>query len=235
MALTVAVIGASGYVGSALCASPHLTSSYDVVRVTRETYAACKRERYDVVINCAMPSARFKARNDPAWDFEATVKTTAELLYGWRYEKFVQVSSVSARCQLDSVYGRHKAAAERLCAPEKALIVRLGPLYSAELKKGVLVDMARGQKVFVDGSSRYCFAPLAFSTQWLATNLHRVGTVEVGGRNAIALSDVAAHLGLEVEFEGAVDHQEIDAAEPGFPEARDVLSFMKQWRVGERA
>ncbi len=228
---TVAVIGAHGYVGKAICKALADSRVHTTVPVTRDTFVETRERQIDVLINCAMPSARFKAKNDPLWDFTETVEKTADLLYRWKYKKFVQISSVSARCQLDTVYGRHKAAAEKLCEAGDNLIVRLGPMYSQDLSKGVLVDIMQGKKVFVDGSSRYCFAPLAFDARWIVENLHRSGIVEVGGRNAIALKDVAAHLGKEIEFEGDADHQEIQDPEEDFPEASEVLAFLDSWKT----
>jgi len=102
-------------------------------------------------------------------------------------------------------------------------------MYSPELKKGVLVDIIEGKKVFVAGESQYCFAPLDFVTHWISSNLNRQGIVEVGARDSITLQEVAEHLNSNVEFEGAVDHQEIKSPEPDFPEARDVLDFLNSW------
>ena len=228
---SVAVVGAKGYVGGALCAALAKDASYSVTQVTRENYAQMQNGEYDILVNCAMPSARFAAKNDPGHDFIETVQKTADLLYGWKFKKFVQISTVSARCQLDTVYGRHKAAAEKLCDFGDNLIVRLGSMYSPGLEKGVLVDMMQGKKVFVDGESLYCFTPLDFVAQWIATHPERSGIVEVGARNALALRDVAKHLGKDIVFEGALDHQEIVDPEPGFPDARDVLVFLDNWKV----
>ena len=172
-----------------------------------------------------MPSGKFWANNNPEIDFKETVEKTANLLYGWKFKKFVQVSTVSARCQLDTIYGRHKAAAEKLCDFGNNLIVRLGALYSAEMKKGVLVDMIQGKKVYVNGASRYSFISVSFCADWVVSNLDREGTVEIGGKNAVALKDAADHMGTNVEFEGAVHHLDIESAED-LPEASDVLRFL---------
>ena len=227
---TVAVIGANGYVGKALYDALVQLPQYSVTAVTRGNYAEMQKKSFDIVINSAMPSARFKAKNDPAWDFAETVSKTADILYSWKYTKFVQVSTVSARCQLDTVYGRHKAAAEKLCDFGTNLIVRLGAMYSNDLSKGVLVDMMEGKKVFVDGDSRYCFASRDFVASWIATHLDRSGVVEIGGREAISLRDVAAHLGKTISFEGTLDHQEIENSDPKLPLARDVLDFLDGWK-----
>ncbi len=228
---SVAVVGAKGYVGSALCAALAKDASYAVTEVTRGNYAEMQKGEYDILVNCAMPSARFFAKNNPEKDFVETVEKTAGLLYGWKVKKFVQVSTVSARCQLDTVYGRHKAAAEKLCDFGENLIVRLGAMYSPDLKKGVLVDIMQGRKVYIDGESRYCFTPLDFVARWIATHLECSGVVEVGARNALALRDIAKYLNKDIVFEGALDHQEIVDPEPDFPDARDVLTFLDKWKV----
>jgi len=223
--VTVAVIGANGFIGSALVGALS-SAGHAVTPVTRDTYEDAKQGSYDVIVNCAMPSARFKAKQDPAWDFRETVQKTADLLYGWQFTKFIQLSTVSARCQLNTLYGRHKAAAEVLCNTAPHLIVRTGAVYSEDMKKGVLIDMLQGKTVFVAGESRYCFCSREFLVNWIANHLDREGIVEVGGKNAIALKDVAAHLGATIAFEGTLDHQEIASPETDFPEARDVLPFL---------
>lgn len=228
--ISVAVIGANGYVGSALSSILARNPDLALSGVTRANYAKSRREKYDILINAAMPSRRSWARDNPESDFVETVQKTADLVYGWRFKKFVQISTVSARCQLDTVYGRHKAAAERICLFGDNLIVRLGPMYSGGLSKGVLIDMLQNKKVFVDANSRYCFAPLEFVASWLERNLTRSGIVELGARNAITLREVADHLGSRIEFEGAVDHQEIPHPGEGYPDAYDVLTFMDAMR-----
>ncbi|MBI2623037.1 MAG: NAD(P)-dependent oxidoreductase [Candidatus Liptonbacteria bacterium] len=225
--MVVGVVGARGYVGSELVKAFEGVPSCEAVSITRENYPAMQAGEYDVLVNAAMPSARFWAKNHPREDFAETVQKTADLVYGWRFKKFVHISSVSARCQLDTVYGRHKAAAEALVHFGGNLIVRFGALYSDGLKKGVLMDMLHGRQVFVDGKSRYCFTPLAFAAGWVAKNFERTGIVEVGAKHAIPLEEVARRIKARVEFEGALDHQEIQNPEPDFPEARDVLAFME--------
>ena len=58
-------------------------------------------------------------------------------------------------------------------------------------------------------------------------HLDREGIVEVGARNTLSLGEIARELGKKVEFEGAVEVQEILNPEPDFPDVREVLTFMK--------
>lgn len=226
MFISVAAVGANGYVGRALCNALTRNPKITLSCVTRENYAQMQKGSFDIIVNTAMPAKRFWAKNNPSDDFVETVKKTADLLYGWRFKKFIQISTLSARCQLDTVYGRHKAAAEKLCGFGDNLIVRLGPMYSIDLNKGVLLDMLEGRKVFVNGESKYCFAPLEFSASWVASNLDSSGIVEVGARNSIRLKEVADYLGINVQFEGAVDNQEVEKPLSIYPDARDVLTFL---------
>jgi nucleoside-diphosphate-sugar epimerase len=225
--IRVALVGAQGFVGKAIARAFRELPQYEVALVTRENYSEMREGSYDILINSAMPSARFWAKNNPADDFRETVEKTANLLYGWQFKKFVQISTVSARSQLDTVYGRHKAAAEALCGFGDNLIVRLGSMYADVLTKGVLIDILKKEKVFVHGESRYCFAPLEFVAEWIVSNLDRSGVVEVGARNSISLNEIAAHLGGGIEFEGPLDHQEIQDPQDSFPDARDVLIFLE--------
>ena len=233
--ISVAVVGAGGYVGSALCEALHVMNSHSspeenkivrVVPVTRDSCKALSREKYDVIINCATGSKRFWANQNPEQDFIETVDKTDNLISKWDYKKFIQISSVSARCELDSVYGKHKLLAEKLCqSKENCLIVRLTATYGPTLSKGVLIDILKG-KVYVSGESRYAFSPLSFVTGWIAGHLDKTGLVEIGARNTISLQEVADRLNLKVEFGSRIENQEIQNPEESFPDAAGVLSFM---------
>ncbi len=226
----IGVVGAHGFLGSALIRAC-VSAGLDVMGITRDSYIDDSEKEFDILINCAMPSARFWAKQNPRLDFEETVIKTANLMYGWKYKKFIQISTVSARCQLDTVYGRHKRAAEVLCETGENLTIRLGALYSENVKKGVLVDMKQNKKVFVDGASRYCFADVDIIAKWIIMHFECTGIIEAGGRNAISLYDVAKHIGSVSEFEGIVDHQEVQNPADDLPEASDVLIFLDKWKI----
>lgn len=226
--LSIAVIGAKGYVGSAI--SKELKKSHSVTEVTRENYDAMKNRTYDVVINCAMPSGRFWAKNHQEEDFVETVKKTENFLKEWEFKKFIQISTVSARTQLDTVYGKNKAAAEVLCNFGNNLIIRLGAIYSQSTEKGALADMLSGKKVYVSGESKYSFIDLAWCTKWIASHLDRSGIVELGGKDAISLNEVAKYLGKNIEFKGEVFTLEVENSKDDLPEAKEVLNFLDSLR-----
>ncbi len=227
MGLRIAVVGAAGFFGTALVAA--LTrAGHDVAGVTRAGYGSAKHDTWDVVVNSAMPSRRFWARTHPADDFTETVGKTADLVYGWRYGAFVQISSLSARTERDTVYGRHKAAAEVLCERPDALVVRLTALYGETMGKGAIIDIVNDAPVYVDGASRYAFTPVEFAAQWVAAHLDARGLVEVGARDTISLADVACALGRQTMFDGPVENQTVVTPDPSWPSAADVIPFAQR-------
>ncbi len=225
----IAVVGAGGFFGRALCAALASADEH-VTAVTRETFKEHQCQAYDIVINTATPSRRYWARQHPAQDFTETVQKTADLLYGWRFARFIQISSVSARCERASVYGRHKAAAEALCDRDDCLIVRLTALYGPGMNKGALIDIAADRPVYVAGDSRYAFTPVTFAAGWVAAHLDDQGLIEVGARNTISLRDVADHMGKTIQFSGPTELQEVQQPLPSFPDAREALTFVDRLR-----
>ncbi len=224
----IALIGASGHVGSALFKELRKDTSLRVEAVIRKNYLYWKKHTFDIVINAAMPSARFWAEGNPYEDFVETVRKTADIVYDWKYKKFIQISTISARTERDGVYGRHKAAAETICNFGENLIVRLTAIYADTLSKGALIDIINEKKVYVHEKSRYAFADLAFVCQWIAQHLDRKGLVEVGAKNTISLDNIVKYLKLSVEFEGRIDIQEVQNPSHDFPDAREVLSYLEK-------
>lgn len=222
----VAVIGAAGFVGAALVRAARAKPDLDVVPIVRADFEAHEGRSFDVVVHTAMPSKRYWAKQNPELDFAETVAKTARIVHRWKFGKLVLVSSMSARAQLGTVYGRHKAAAEALCPPSE-LVVRLGPMFGEGLDKGVLVDIAAGRPVFVDGASLYAFASVDFVAAWILDHTNERGVVEVGARRGIALRAVAEALGRDVTFEGERDDQVPVAPRPEFPEPEGAIDWLR--------
>jgi len=224
--MNIALIGCNGFVGSRLSNSLSRIENCTLTRVHRQNYYQEMANTYDIVINTATPSRRFWAKQYPEKDFAATVSLTSDIINNWHFDKLIQISSVSARSQLDTVYGRHKASAEKLVDLSKFLIVRLGPMYGDGLTKGVLLDLVSNKKVFASRFSQYCFTPVNWVSDWVASNLFRTGLLEIGAKNFVTLEDVASAINSNSEFTDYLDHQVIMDPPVSAPEASDVLSYV---------
>ena len=89
-----------------------------------------------------MPSKRFWAKQNPELDHEETVTKTKNILLDFKFKKIIHISSISARCQLNTIYGKNKKISEELIQKTKDyLIVRFAAMYGKGLTKGVLIDM----------------------------------------------------------------------------------------------
>ncbi|NQE71085.1 NAD(P)-dependent oxidoreductase [Nocardia gamkensis] len=237
--LRVAVVGATGYVGAALVDALARSGRWEVVPVVRADHERHRAAgRYDVLINTACPSKRFWAEHHPDADRQETVDKTRLLRERWDWDRFVQISSISARTQLDTVYGRHRAEAEQMCCTPDSLVVRLGPMYGGDYRKGVLADMAADRPVFASGRSRQSFAPVEWCADWIAAHLEDTGLREVGARTTVTLAEVRDAVGSRSEF--AKDHVDdqfpITATGPDWPEAAAVIDWLAGRRVsGARA
>lgn len=226
--MKVAVIGGDGFVGSAIC-----RSLQTALCVTRSMYAEAKAGNYDVVVHAAIPSARYAASKDPAADFDQAVRLTHDVVQGWRYKRLVLVSTVSARVQRGHPYGRHRRAAEALCDPAKSTVVRLGPMYGPTLRKGVLVDLARGRPVYTGGGSAYGFLPVDFVGSAIAKHLLLwPSLVELMATDFVRLTDLADAIGSSSTFVGADVSQHACSAVPDCetPSAGAVVPwFLGNW------
>ncbi|MEU3168920.1 hypothetical protein [Streptosporangium sp. NPDC006930] len=232
--MRVAVAGARGFVGSAIVRA----LGGAAVPVGRENYEEARRSGpFDVLINAACPSRRYWARHHPEDDHRETVVKTEAFLRDWEWKRFLQISTISARTQLDTPYGRHRAEAEELCAGR--LIVRLGPMYGTGYTKGVLQDILGDQPVYAAGSSRQSFAPVDWCGRWVADHLDAEGLWELGARTTITLREIRDAVGSRSTFDSdRVDDQFPVVTEPeaDWPDASDVVCWLKDHsraRLGE--
>lgn len=231
----VAIFGYRGFFGSALCAAAERRPGLELSLIDRRNFeqTLADAEAFDYVVNAAMPSARFWAENNPLQDFEETVAKTMRIAAAFPSAKIVQISTVSARLQLDKVYGRNKLAAEDLLDADRHLIFRLGPLYGAGLRKGVITDIVGDADVFVSGDTRYAFTPVDWLAGAVLARLDLTGVHEIGARGGVVLQDMAAELGSRSRFVGHNDDQVFDTVCDEAPDASDVMAFARALKAGD--
>ena len=230
----IALIGAEGFVGTSIAKALSSKKQIDLVRVNRQNHELKRNEgTYDILINAAMPSKRFWAHQNPAKDFIETTQKTYKLVNDWNWKKIIQISSISARSQLNTVYGRHKAAAEKLVEYGDNLILRLGPMYGDGLDKGVLIDILKNKTVFVARNSRYCFAPIRWIGEWIGCNLDRTGVMDLGANEAITVGEVADAINSNSAFQGEIDNQVLSTPIIDAPLAKGAIDFVNMLKVKE--
>ena len=224
---SVALIGSNGFVGKSIRKYIVNNKNMLITCVTRDNYEEARKcKKYDILINAAMPSKRFWAKNNPHKDFLETVEKTFKIVNDWKSSKIVQISSISARSQLNTTYGSHKAAAEKLLDNQKNLILRLGPMYGESLNKGVLIDLKNNDPVYVSQESYYSFAPVDWVGEWISQHMHLSGILDLGGNNSVKLNTIAKAISSKSIFKGPVDNQIISKEIKNGPESKNVIDFI---------
>lgn len=241
--MKVAVFGASGWVGSRVVQELEGFNDTQVVGVTRDG-PHIEGTVFDVVVNAACPSQRWSAEQDPWWDFQESVRKTEMILTRTRWSRFVQISSLSARAELDTVYGRHRLAGEALVPPGRGVVVRLGPMYGPR-GKGALFDMMADRPVYATRDTRYGYVDVSYAAAQVMRQvfLDTAGVVEIGPNGWVELGEIADALGSTSRFVGRradqyvpseVVGEDVQAAvmwkEWWRPSARDVIAWAKENR-----
>lgn len=210
--MRVAIIGATGFVGSAFTRLLSAQPGVDVIAVTRHTYAQAAGTASDVVIEAACNSRKFLADEKPLTEFEASVTHRLRTLLDFPARLHLHLSSVDVYADLsspettreDSIidpartsrYGFHKLLAEQLVQHYATdwLIVRLAGMVGPGLKKNPVFDVLRQQPLRIHPDSQYQFMhtdDVAAIVWGLVQQGFRRQIFNVCGQGLISLREIA--------------------------------------------
>jgi nucleoside-diphosphate-sugar epimerase len=172
----VTVIGARGFVGSALVRA-FTDVGYDVRAITRDNYASMSGQISDVVVDASGNSVKYFADRDPVAEFDGSVAHRLRTLMDFPATLQVHISSVDVYADLTSPaatredipfaggrpsnYGLHKRISENLVQhySERWLIVRLAGMVGPGLRKNPVFDITTGNPLRIHPDSQYQFMP----------------------------------------------------------------------------
>ena len=226
----IAVIGSNGFVGSEICKEIEKSDIFSVLGVTRDDSLKDGINMADIVIHSANSGKRFFAEKNPEKDFVESVEKTALIRHLSRGKPLILISSISARTQLDTVYGRNRRSCELIADSEKSLIVRLGPMYGASKSIGALNDIINNRKVYVASSTEYAFVDVNYNAKKIVSLLSHPdnnGVLEIGAKNGICLESLRIELKSCSTFEGKDDTQVPISPPSDAPDVNDVILFAK--------
>lgn len=225
---TVAVAGAAGYVGSQIARAVVASGRYHLIPVLRTDPAETLFANADIIVHVANPARRFQAEKDPMHDFEVTVEKTARFLALASGKRFVLVSSLSCRTQLNTSYGRHRRACELIALVDDSLVIRLGPMFGGSRTNDTLHEILAGRQVFVSAETRYAYVDVAWVGQKIVELLEVPGGIrEIGARDAVRLGDLCDYFATTSIFSDIDDTQIPEGFTDG-PDTQDVFSFAEK-------
>lgn len=228
MIKNIAVIGSNGFVGNAICDEILKYKNFNLIRITRDDDIKKLIKLADIVIYSANNSKRYYAENNPQVDFVDTVEKASNLYSIIGDKKIILISTVSARVQLDSVYGRNRRACELMLDYSKNLIVRLGPMYGDTNHKGALFDILKNKNVYVSEKTKYAYVNVKYNAKKIIEFLDKTGIIEIGAKNTIELGHIKKVLGSDSNFDGRDDTQILLNPPADAPDSYDVIDFAKR-------
>lgn len=226
---TVAIAGAAGYVGSHIARAVVASGRYHLIPVLRTDPAEELFANADIIVHAANPARRFQAEKDPVHDYKETVEKTARFFALARSKRFVLVSSLSCRTQLNTNYGRNRRSCELISLTGgNSLVVRLGPMFGGNRTNDTLHDILAGRQVFVAVETQYAYADVAWIGQKIVELLEVPGGIhEIGARNSVCLGDLCDHFASTSTFSGRDDTQIPECCTDG-PDVQDVFRFAEK-------
>lgn len=169
---TCLVLGAKGFVGSAVAAEAG-RRGWNVLAVDREEYDAAKGAACDLLINANGNSRKYLAVQDPMLEFDLSVRSVERALHDFRAGLHVHLSTIDvypdasgAATTLEdapidparlSPYGFHKWLAEQLVVHDapRWMILRMGGFVGPRLWKNSIHDLLAGVPLRVHPDSEY--------------------------------------------------------------------------------
>lgn len=205
------VIGGHGFVGQGIVQEAQALG-FEVLVAGRDTYDAFKGQPCDVLINANGNSRKFLARQDPALDFDLSVRSVQRSLTDFTARHYVFLSSidvypnvsdpaanneeVAIQSDLLSPYGFHKYLAEQLVRYHRpdALILRMGGFVGPGLWKNPIFDLLTGAELRVHPDSAFQYLQTRDLGQILFALLAaqpRGGIFNVAGDGLVILRELA--------------------------------------------
>jgi len=224
------IVGGNGLTGSAVvrhCRAAGL--EHQVVQ--RENFRDFLGRSCDILVYANGNALKWKANQDPLFDFHASLASTAQYVHGVACRRYVHLSTVDVYSDKASLagtaedapivaasldaYGFHKHLAEeyvRKFAGDRALILRLPGLVGPGLKKNPAYDVLHPEKkVMISRESRLNFIHTDDIARILFTlvDAGAAGTFNVAAADSIRIGDMAELAGVHTEYtEEAENHRQ---------------------------
>ena len=226
--MKIAVIGAAGFVGSAIAKAVKGNPNDELIKVFKNDDATALLDMADVTIHAANPSKRFRANSHPDRDFIETVDKTRKLIACVKDAKLILISSFSCRTQLGTAYGKNRRECEVDVLAAGGTVIRLGPMFGGDRTQDTLHDILSNKNVYVSEKSRYAYVDVTWAGEKILEFVDaKSGIYEIGARNDVSLGELRDIFESSSHFSGFDDTQIPDDAEDG-PDANLVIEYARK-------
>ncbi len=234
------VIGGKGLTGSAIVKYLEAKNKdYEIIQ--KENKENFFGKECDMLIFANGNALKYKANEDPLFDFYASVASVAEYIHKIKFKKFIHLSTVDVYgdkistmetkedVNIDTrklnVYSYHKYCAEECVKQfcDNYLIFRLSGLVGDGLKKNAAYDFAhKDKKVMLSPETTHNY----INTRFIAETIFHIidlgienETFNLASKNAIRIGDIENIIGVKTDYtEDAhlhVDYNQINTEKIG--------------------
>lgn len=222
------IVGGNGLAGSAIVrhAKKHNFEHEIIQRENKETFFG---KSCDVLIFANGNPLKYKANQDPFFDFKASAESVAEYIHKVNYKKFVLISTIDVYEKKSNLvetsedseintselgpYGYNKLLAENYVRHfcNEHLIFRLPGLVGIGLKKNPAFDFIdKEKKVMISPDSKLNF----INTRLVAESIFKIldnditnQTFNLASKNSLKISNIQEIIGYDSEYtEDAKNH-----------------------------
>jgi len=191
----IGIVGFNGFVGSALYEYLLNLKDIDVVGIDRSNNAEKLFKGLDYVIHTANSPRRYEAKLNPDKDYkESVLKTEKIIKICIKYSiHLLLISSISARSEPGTIYGKNRRLAELLALKNNATVVRLGYMYSENKIYGALLDLFNSSDVYLSSQSEYSYSNISWNVERIVEILFTKSCdiYELGSSGSIKLIEIA--------------------------------------------
>ena len=227
---SVVVIGANGFVGSKVCQYIDSHTEFKLIPVVRGDNMLDAINQADIVVHVANSAKRFYAESNPEEDFIESVEKTTLINQYANKKRLILISSISARTELDTVYGRNRRDCELIVEGPQTLIVRLGPMFGEDKRVGALHDLLTNNTVYVSENTKYAYVNVNYNAEKIVSFIGDSslnGYIELGSKIGISLKKLKKIIGSNSKFTGKDDTQIPNYPPSDAPNVMDVVDYLK--------
>lgn len=198
--MKIAIIGANGFVGKNIVNV--LKKKHKIIKISKKTKFEKLRSKFDIIIHSANSSKKYEATKYPSRDFKNSVKLTKKIIDYFGDNKIILISTISVNDK-KNIYSINRKLCENLVLKKNKnnIIFRLSVLFNYKLKRGILYDLIKNNKVFLNKNTLINPITIEEVAKYILDNLKSKKRIhEIGSIEKFTLNFLSKTLGSKSKF-----------------------------------
>jgi len=217
--MKIGIIGSSGFVGHTI-SDYFKRQGFECIDINRQSYDKQIGTDVDCLINSNGSGLKWKANENPRFDFKANVDSTMDYVFDFKFKIFIHISSIDVYSDTKSIadtsesqiidpiqlhpYGFDKFLSELIVQKycTNWLILRLGGLVGPNLQKNPIYDWTHDKPFIISKDSNISFIHI----ENVAKVIHKLinenvvnEIFNVCSTDSITLTDLSSIADLKIE------------------------------------